>query len=549
MTTIKKLYCGKTRSLFQRNISAHYYQSLHHYGLHRHNMYRCRNDHGRQRSTKIFSFSSFSKRNNKNSNHRRRRQQQQMKNELPPQQQQQQQQLEPHLTRKNKFDLFVLAAGVVFIGGYYLTSNNWDDDVRSVKTKLLSLSLPLSSKQQLRSIVARTEPVARPPLLIQRYTEHIMASSSLSSSSTVATLVQSGEFWASRQWFPFTSDLLITVGEDDSKNNSNSNSNKNKNRNHFGFVWDAKTTIFNLSHRILQSYIHSDSGWNSSTNKSDGDTDGVDMAVVDSDVVVEEKENIITKLWGIYPFCLQFEDDDPHILFWLAMAVPLFPQHIFENAVRWNYSTSAMSSSNDGDYFRLISNNRLHGGGDIDGDDRTRTQSINAELVVHDNRSFHVEFIFGYENKNDIQNDLLLLKSIKVMEDCDNNNNDQQVWQVFYKDYRYVPITIKNPITASTKTHNTDDDDDDDDDDDTDDREKESNDEEQQNRTQSFRQEQHQKVSSSSVQLVPTTIEIGKTHKLYHNNNILAYSSSPPLSSPSFEPHFKIHLHDIKYSS
>jgi hypothetical protein len=205
-----------------------------------------------------------------------------------------------------------------------------------------------------------------------------------------------------------------------------------------------------------------------------------------------QKQQYLTKLWGIFPFVLQLEEDDPYILFWLAMIIPLFPKQILLNntLLIWN------------------NNNIDH---DFDSDSGSKLSSsciAKAELrcnvdITNTSTIFHLEFIFD--------NDTDLLTSIKVVTEQqrrrqnqnlkNNESNEQQkqkpYWQVFYKDYKQVPA-------SSSKEE----------------------------------EEQHRQISSSL--LIPTTIEIGKGGGDNADND----SNDP---SSSFRSHFKIHNHHIKH--
>ena len=89
----------------------------------------------------------------------------------------------------------------------------------------------------------------------------------------ICSIHQSGEFYASKEWYPFTAMLIATC--------------KNP-----GFVWNAHCQILGMPNSIMESYIGG-------------------------------QGHIITKAWGRLPL-LQVEEEEPYVLFWLAMA-PLFP--------------------------------------------------------------------------------------------------------------------------------------------------------------------------------------------------------------------------------
>ena len=275
-----------------------------------------------------------------------------------------------------------------------------------------------------------------------------------------------------------------------SSNIKNGNDNVNINnascKNTLGFVWDAKTTIFKLSHRILESYYYNYNYSTSIQGGNDDDDANAGGVTGGDDVGVG---TIITKLWGIFPFVLQLEEDDPYILFWLAMIIPLYPKNVLLNnkLLIWNNN----------------SNETLH---DHDSDSASSSSCIaKAELCCNDDNdktnsttnTFDLEFIFD--------NDTDLLISIKVTERRRNLTNDesneqqQPYWQVFYKDYKQVPLSSKQ-------------------------------------------QQQRQRQISSSSLFIPTTIEIGRGAGCGDNAN-----DDNNKDSSSFRSHFKIHNHRIKY--
>ena len=73
-----------------------------------------------------------------------------------------------------------------------------------------------------------------------------------------------------------------------------------------GFVWDAQTSIWNVSTNVLQSCITHARGEQHETD---------DLPTVE--------RKMVTKVGGKYPLW-DLQDDDPSILVWLAM-MPLFP--------------------------------------------------------------------------------------------------------------------------------------------------------------------------------------------------------------------------------
>ena len=199
-------------------------------------------------------------------------------------------------------------------------------------------------------------------------------------SPSLVTADQSGEFYAAGQWYPFNATLLAMA--------STTNP---------GFVWDARMTILNLSNRVLEYYvtITNNNNNNNNTNNSTGGGKG-------------GEGNIITKVWGKYPL-IQIEEEDPYILFWLAMT-PMFPSVLLQQQGRsgvlnWINSNSRLSAH-----------------------DNLRTCAT-ARLVTVGDGTFLVEYFFREE-------DDLLIRIKVTSSTC--LNGDDEPWQAFYDDYKHL---------------------------------------------------------------------------------------------------------------
>ena len=196
---------------------------------------------------------------------------------------------DPKLSARNKRDLLILAVGICGAFGYHLLhrDDDWEEDVWTLQNKLKSSSAGQNKNHN--ELFSRQENFFsnHPPPVVLRYIEKVLQqpASSLRISSSLVTAHQSGEFLASRQWYPFEATLMAAA--------SNINP---------GFVWDARTTILKLSNNVLEYWI------------TKGDEGQINS---------ETEGGVVTKIWGKYPL-IQVEEEDPYLLFWLAMT-PLFP--------------------------------------------------------------------------------------------------------------------------------------------------------------------------------------------------------------------------------
>jgi len=254
---------------------------------------------------------------------------------------------EPRFSNRTKRDLWILAAGICSSLGYFLVhkDNDWEQEVRAVQSKLIkSLSPPqqhsadCNANRHGQSTTGNAP--NKPPLPVQRYIEKVIIQSSSVScqpkhDAWIVTAHQSGEFWTSQRWFPFSSrgfladrtphpfEATLTAAASPTKP---------------GFVWNAKTTLWGLSNNILEySYEENDSVGEKGKIRSEG--------------------NVVTKVWGKYPL-IQIHEEDPYFLFWLAMT-PLYPlvflpcSHEQEQLFKWIDDSNGSLMSN------TASNNHL----------------------------------------------------------------------------------------------------------------------------------------------------------------------------------------------
>jgi hypothetical protein len=313
---------------------------------------------------------------------------------------------EPRLSGKNRRDLFVLATGVfggtVFVASF--RNHDWDDEVRTAKHKLLVASSSFeysrnnnnnetttTNRTTTNTIVASSDPnnndfddetTSRPPPAIRRYVRAALGSDSATTCKTITTVHQSGEFAASQQWYPFEATLTASSSP--------------------GFVWDARTTILGLSNHVLEYY------YCHCTGNNDDDYD-------DDDDNAPPEGKIVTRVWGKYPL-IQVEEDDPFVLFWLAMT-PLFPG-VFLTGRQWKW---------------LDNNN------DNDDDDKA---FATAQMLCDDGESRKVDFFVR-------DNGLLERIQVTALRVNNNNNDDDDndgdrsyCWQANYKDYRERTVTV-----------------------------------------------------------------------------------------------------------
>ena len=328
---------------------------------------------------------------------------------------------EPTLSVTNRRDLLFLAVGICGAFGYYLfhRDSDWEKDVLAVQNKLIASSG--RSENSACEIVNNKElPLPRessfsnqPPPVVLRYVEKVLQQQPVSSlpsrnqqqdygdaiddttnifrqhpTPLIITAHQSGEYFASRQWYPFEA-IMTAVA-------SFANP---------GFVWDARTTILNLSNRVLEYYI-------TYTNKNDDDNDSKPQTLFNSE------SGIVTKVWGKYPL-IQVEEEDPYLLFWLAMT-PLYPTVFLQldhnegrnQVLKWNDNDIVISTSSS-------SNAR-----------KSDKACAIAKLADYDtDTAFIVEFFFREEDD--------LLQKIKVT-----SPSLDQPWQAIYDNYEQHVVVV-----------------------------------------------------------------------------------------------------------
>eukprot|EP00536_Pseudo-nitzschia_multiseries_P012134 jgi/Psemu1/31030/gm1.31030_g len=379
---------------------------------------------------------------------------------------------EPGLSGQNRRDLLILATGVCgAIGyGFYYGGNDWDAEVGTAKHRLLkgihassipdrgecgaaaaaSVSVSLGSdcdNSGLQMQMHTHTPAFRRYLdsALPRSLRFGSNSNSNSNDSheessptpTIATVVQSGEFYAARQWYPFEATLTASMVPDRP-----------------GFVWDARTTIVGLPHSVLECLLPSER-----IGSDDNDNDKAQPKVVGS---------IVTKAWGKYPL-IEVEEDDPYVLFWLAMT-PLFPSVFGAAPRREDYNENEYDY--DYDYENGIPNRVAPelAVGNWNWNSTTTASSDGtacggqAQLLCDDGEHRAVEFVVGCEFEHDADRDrdididtqeegggVPLLRRIVVtsLHPSDDDNDDDALlllWQATYGDYEYRQCPTAAPF-------------------------------------------------------------------------------------------------------
>ncbi len=283
---------------------------------------------------------------------------------------------EPRLSSRNKRDLFFLAVGTCGFFGYFLhhRDDNWDEDVWKIQNRLKASSLVERSKLYSRQESSFSN---HPPPIILKYTEKVLQHHQQLPPSIV-TAHQAGEFLASRQWYPFEATLMAAASPTNP-----------------GFVWDAQTTILNLSNNVLEYLI---------TNKSKNYGENEECEI---------ESGVITKVWGKYPL-IQIEEEDPFILFWLAM-IPVFP-------------AAFLALDGDEGVLKWKDNNVLFGI-NINSESGNETNPSASAFLAGGTNSLLVEFFFRNE----------LLHKIKV---TSQENPEQELWQAVYKNYTQHAVAL-----------------------------------------------------------------------------------------------------------
>ncbi len=317
---------------------------------------------------------------------------------------------EPKLSNRNKRDLFILALGTCGAFGYYSLhqKSDWDHDVWIVQTKLIASSAGQKRRRNentngtvannIKSVLPQDGAFPNPPPpVVLRFIEKVLTQPNLLGENnskdvvhqhpswSIASAKQSGEFFASKQWYPFDATLMAAASTENP-----------------GFVWDAGTTILKLSNRILEYYITHIKEENDATNNEQQSC--------------QAENGIVTKVWGKYPL-IQVEEEEPYILLWLAMT-PLFPnvflqfgeEHGRNSVLKWNDNDIVFP-------IKTRENNRAGTNG-----------YASAELFDGSDKYF-VEFFFGEEDD--------LLHKTKVM-----SPSLPQPWQAIYTNYQEHNVVV-----------------------------------------------------------------------------------------------------------
>jgi hypothetical protein len=272
----------------------------------------------------------------------------------------------PTLSWRSRVDLFLVVAGA--LGSWvYIQSSDWDRDVWEAKQRLLKDASETSSSWDQQH--TPMEEQSDLPLPLQTYL-NVALNGPDPKHRNLVSAKQSGEFFASQRWYPFTSNLLVLAHSDERETPP-------------GFVWEAAVEILQMPNRVLESYI-------------------------------EGKGNIITKAWGKIPM-IQMEEEEPFILFWLAMT-PLCPVTFRQT----NISKRKRP---------VIVWNSIH---DL--------SSCSGELLDESNgNTFYIELGFDQDTK--------LLKSIRVTSTC-----LPKPWQVNYNDYHRMSDDFLFPTRIEVGT-------------------------------------------------------------------------------------------------
>lgn len=256
----------------------------------------------------------------------------------------------PKLSFRSKVDLFIVVS-VGFGTWIYLQSSDWDRDVLECKERLVLLAN--KEQRRINNDVDSNETdfelqVQSLPIPMKLYLDKVLPPNQRRHMVPLTTTArQTGSFFAAKEWYPFSSAIMASIIP--------------------GFVWEAHVEILNMPNRILQTFI-------------------------------DNKGSIITKAWGKVPM-IQVEEEEPYMLFWLAMA-PLCPQ-IFSQTTK---------TAND---VPLIKWNSIQ--------DLT---FCSAQLVDEcEDETFYLELYFHQDSK--------YLKSIKV-----ESSKLLRSWQVNYEDYQ-----------------------------------------------------------------------------------------------------------------
>lgn len=248
----------------------------------------------------------------------------------------------PKLSRRSRRDLLILSLSTVCSVAYLLTVEDWDEGVRNAKCLLLKARHQGPNENHTNSFLP-------PP--VQRYIDVAVKDCQQDEEKPPTSILQTrhcGEFYALGQWYQFRGLFLASTPIP-------------------GFLWEAELNVFGIPHRVLETYFENEGG------------------------------NIVTKAWGKIPL-VQVVEEDPYILFWLAM-LPLFPVSFF-------------SSSN---YFTWCACSDLY---------RCKAHLLDASTNVN----FEVEWFFREEDH--------LLERIEVRAPPNSQDFLPKVWKAVYKEYK-----------------------------------------------------------------------------------------------------------------
>ena len=253
----------------------------------------------------------------------------------------------PKLSPRSRKDIFVLTFGAAAAATYLQFSNDVEQDLQIAVDELLSRSEKGNITDWEVGQGSTSESLPPP---VNRFLEEVWPVKRILSRHHILSVTkQSGEFMAAQKWYPFEASLRI--------------------KDSFGdpcFVWKATTTIFGMPQQILQTLLGG-------------------------------RGSITTKAWGKIP-TVQVQEEEPFVLFWLAM-LPLCPQALLNQ----NQLEHSCLEWSEHDFHHTTARARL--------------------LTYPDHEEYHLEFQFD-ETSN-------LLQSIGVTSD-----GMDEPWKVFFSDYR-----------------------------------------------------------------------------------------------------------------
>jgi len=258
----------------------------------------------------------------------------------------------PKLTPRSRKDVFVLTFGAAAAATYLWFSNDVEQDLQiAVDVLLRRREEGMKSDWEVGQDVSEDLP---PP--VKRFLDEALpVNRNLRRRQILSVTKQSGEFLAARKWYPFEASLRINDSFGDPC-----------------FVWHATTTIFGMPQQILQTLLGG-------------------------------RGSITTKAWGKIP-TVQVQEEEPFILFWLAM-LPLCPQALIQNLFEHQHLEWA-----EHDF-----------------------HTARARLITYpDQEEYHLEFHFD-EMSN-------LLQSIAVTSNC-----LEEQWKVVFRDYGHFRDDLVAP--------------------------------------------------------------------------------------------------------